>query len=59
MQVITEVAALIYEESKQGGARLGVVVESDRSDTGGERTRYLDLSQRQIAMLAPYKRVAI
>src|SRR5260370_29129968 len=47
MQVITEVEALIYEDSKQGGARLGIEIESDRSDSTGVRIRYFDLTERQ------------
>lgn len=58
-QVITEIAAVIFEESNQGGGRLGIAIESDKSDTAYERNRYLDLSARQITMLAPYKRVAV
>ena len=58
-QVITEVAAVIFEESKQGTSRLGIETESDKSDSSYERVRYHDLSPRQIAMLAPYKRVAV
>jgi hypothetical protein len=59
MQVITEVAAIIFEESKMGGARLGIEIESNKNDTSGDRARYLDLTPRHIEMLAPYKRVAI
>jgi hypothetical protein len=58
-QVITEVAAIIFEESKQGGARLGIAIESDRNDASGIRVRFLDLTPRQIEMLAPYKRAAV
>jgi hypothetical protein len=59
MQVITEVAAIIYEESKQGSARLGIGIEYDKNDTSGARIRYLDLTERQIEMLAPYKKISI
>ena len=59
MQVITEVAAIIFEESKLGGARLGIELESDKKDSSGDRARYIDLTPRHIEMLAPYKRMAI
>ena len=59
MQIITEVAALAFEESKQGGGRLGIYSESDRSDTSADRARYSDLTERQKAMLAPYKRYPV
>ncbi len=58
-QVIIEVAAMIFEESKQGSSRLGIEVESDRSDTNYERVRYQDLTDRQERMLAPYKRIPV
>jgi hypothetical protein len=58
-QVITEVAALIYEESKLGSGRLGIMIESDKNDASIERVRYLDLTERQKTMLSPYKRYAI
>lgn len=58
-QVITEVAAVIFEESKQGASRLGIEVESDRSDSNYERARYQDLTKRQERILAPYKRMAV
>ena len=57
--VITEIAAVIFEESKQGSDRLGVETESDKNDTTISRIRYLDLSQAHIQMLSPYKRVAV
>ncbi len=58
-QVITETAAIIFEESKQGSGRLGIMTESDRLDTNTNRVRYLDLTERQKATLMPYKRYAI
>ncbi|MEP7234603.1 MAG: hypothetical protein ABI778_04835 [Ignavibacteriota bacterium] len=58
-QVILETAAIIYEESKLGGARLGIGIESDRGDANIARYRYLDLSERQKGMLQPYKRYAV
>jgi hypothetical protein len=59
MQVITEVAAIILEESKQGSARLGIMTESDKAGTATERFRYLDLTERQKEMLSPYKRIPV
>ncbi|MDP4229799.1 MAG: hypothetical protein Q8916_05270 [Bacteroidota bacterium] len=58
-QVITEIAAVIFEESKQGGGRLGAFSESDKLDTTSDRIRYIELSARQKEMLAPYKRIAV
>ncbi len=58
-QVITEIAAMIFEESKQGSGRLGIMIESDKNDTSSDRFRYADLTERQKAMLSPYKRYAI
>ncbi len=57
--IITEVAAVIYEESKLGSGRLGIMIESDKNDTSNDRLRYSDLSERQKAMLSPYKKYAI
>jgi hypothetical protein len=58
-QVITEIAAIVYEESKQGGMRLGIMMESGKNDAASDRVRYADLSARQKEMLAPYKRMAV
>ena len=59
MQVITEVAAVIFEESKLGGARLGIETESDKNDSSSDRARYIELTDRQKSMLAPYKKISI
>lgn len=58
-QVIIEVAAIVFEESKQGAGNLGKLTESVKADADFERVRYLDLSSRQRMMLAPYKRIAV
>jgi hypothetical protein len=58
-QVITEVAAIIFQESNQGSGSLGVIITSERNDTNSDRLRYSDLTERQKAMLAPYKRYAV
>jgi hypothetical protein len=58
-QVILETSAIMYEESKLGGARLGIGTQLDLFNSGEERYRYVDLSSRQVAMLAGYRRVGI
>ena len=58
-QVIIEIAAIVFEESKSGGGRLGIAIETDRIDSSTERLRYLDLTKRQQITLAPYKRIAV
>ncbi|MEI8134832.1 MAG: hypothetical protein WCH46_07105 [bacterium] len=58
-QVILEIAAIVFEESKLGGARLGIEIESDHSNPSGTRVKYLDLRPRHVELLAPYRRVAV
>lgn len=58
-QAIIEIAAIIFEESKQGGGNLGRLLVSDRIDADYERVRFIELSPRHLNLLAPYKRIAV
>jgi len=58
-QIIIETAAMIFEDSKQGRDQLGLFSDAEKFDTTATRVRYIDLSERQKAMLAPYKRYAV
>ena len=58
-QVIIEVASILFEESKQGGGRLGILSEADKNGMGTDRVRYTDLTDRQKIMLMPYMRIAV
>lgn len=58
-QVIIEIAAEIYEESKHGAGALGIATDWTRGDSASDRVRYVDLSDRHMALLAPYRRIPI
>lgn len=52
-QVILEISATIYEESKRGR---GVLIIESEWQTGSSGERYKELDQRHRAILAPYRR---
>ena len=57
--VILEIAALMYDASKQGGDALGLIVNTDRNSAGTDRERYADLTERHKELLRPYKRIPV
>ncbi len=58
-QVITEIAALLYQSSNQGEGSLGMLIASAHDSTSTDRERFLDLSQLHKDMLRPYKRYPV
>ena len=58
-QAITEMAAVLFQESNQGAGRLELFSISARESTSSERDRFLDLTERHKEMLRPYKRYAL
>ena len=58
-QVITEVAAILFDESRQGVGSLGVETLSTYEDINHERAIFISLEDRHRAMLAPYQRAAV
>jgi hypothetical protein len=59
MQVITEIAAIQFEQSNQGTGSLGIDLASSRDGVSDDRERFLDLSQLHKDMLRPYKRYPV
>ena len=60
MQVITEIAALLFEQSNQGAGTLGDFSSSARDGAAAyDRVRFLDLQERHKEMLRPYKRYPV
>ncbi len=58
-QVVTEIAALLFEQSNQGSGSLGAFSDSARDGAAYDRVRFLDLSERHKEMLRPYKRYPV
>ena len=58
-QVIIELAAQIFEESKHGAGALGIATDWSRDSAASDRVRYLDLSDRHRTQLTAYRRVPI
>jgi hypothetical protein len=58
-QVITEIAALLYQASNQGEGSLGMLIASAHDGVATDRERFLDLSQLHKDMLRPYKRYPV
>jgi hypothetical protein len=58
-QVITEIAALLYQASNQGTGSLGVMIATTHDITTTDHERFLDLSQLHKDMLRPYKRYPV
>jgi hypothetical protein len=59
MQVITEVAALLYQASNQGTGELGVLLATHRDGTSTDHQRFLDLTEFHKDKLRPYKRYPV
>jgi hypothetical protein len=59
MQVITEIAAIQFEQSNQGAGSLGIGIASSRDGVSTAHERFLDLSQIHKDMLRPYKRYPV
>ena len=59
MEVITEIAALLYQASNQGTGSLGVLTSSQNDGASIERERFLDLTPLHQQMLRPYKRYPV
>lgn len=59
MEVITEIAAWLFEQSKQGTGNLALDTISAKDGAAYERDRFLDLSERHKEMLRPYKRYPV
>ncbi len=59
MQVITEIAALLFEASNQGEGSLGVLIASAHDGVASDRERFLDLTPLHQEMLRPYKRYPV
>ncbi len=58
-QVITEIAAIFFQQSNQGAGELNFFSTSARDGAAYERDRFLDLSERHKEMLRPYKRYPV
>lgn len=58
-QVITEIAAVMLRESKQGAGSLSKAIDLYRDTASLVRSEYVELTDRHRAMLSPYKRYAI
>ncbi len=58
-QVITEIAALLYQASNQGEGSLGMLIASAHDATVTDRERFLDLSALHQETLRPYKRYPV
>lgn len=58
-QVITEVAAVMLRESKQGGGTLGEQLDQFHDANGTTREVYFELTDRHRDALSPYKRYAV
>ncbi|HYM34491.1 MAG TPA: hypothetical protein VET48_03790, partial [Steroidobacteraceae bacterium] len=57
--VITEIAAIILRESKQGGDTLGKQLELFRETGSLSREVFFELGERHRSILSPYKRYAV
>jgi hypothetical protein len=53
-QIVIEIAARIYEESKQGAGALGIESEWNAGASG---VRYQLLTDRERELLAPYRKL--
>jgi hypothetical protein len=58
-QAILEIAAIMFDESRQGSGALGLETLSTYEDLNHERARFLSLVDRHAAMLSPYRRAAL
>jgi hypothetical protein len=59
-QVITEIAAVLFQQSNQGAGQLGLFSDYAHDGTAAyDRKRFLDLSERHKEMLRPYKRYPV
>ncbi len=58
-QVIIEDAAILFNESNQGGGTLAELIASSREGQFTERVRYTDLTQAHEKILNMYKRFAV
>jgi hypothetical protein len=58
-QVITELAALLYQASNQGTGSLGVLISSLNDGSSIDRERFLDLTPLHQETLRPYKRYPV
>lgn len=58
-QVITEVAAIMLRESKQGAGTLGEQMELFKDSDTLSRSLYVELADRHRMMLSPYKRYGV
>ncbi len=59
MEVITEIAAILFQQSNQGAGNLNLFSISSHDGAAYERDRFLDLSERHKDMLRPYKRYPV
>jgi hypothetical protein len=58
-QVITEIAAVMLRESKQGAGSLSKAIDMYRDTASLARSEFIELDDRHRAMLSPYKRYAV
>ncbi|HEY3874401.1 MAG TPA: hypothetical protein VGM92_02910 [Candidatus Kapabacteria bacterium] len=58
-QVITEIAALLFQASNQGTGSLGLLIASQNDGASIEREHFLDLSPIHQLTLRPYKRYPV
>jgi hypothetical protein len=58
-QVITEIAALLYQASNQSTGSLGMLIAYAQDGSATDRERFLDLSALHKDMLRPYKRYPV
>ncbi|GEM_PF-2399756 len=58
-QVITEMAAVLYQSSNQGAGSLGLLTASTNDGSSIDRERFLDLSPRHQEILRAYKRYPV
>jgi len=59
VQVIIEDAAILFNESNQGGGRLGELIASSRDGQFSDRVRYSDLTEAHEKILRMYKRYPV
>lgn len=58
-EVITELAAELFQQSNQGAGTLALYSLSAKEGTADARERFLDLSEHHKEMLRPYKRYPV
>jgi hypothetical protein len=59
VQVIVEDAAILFNESNQGGGTLGELIASTKDGQFTDRVRYSDLSEAHAKILRMYKRYPV